>query len=187
VDRGERHDPLPGLVQLPGFLWRKLGRVGRVVVGVIAVAGLAAVALSIPSVNDRRRNSEQRERREQAAAVRERLAGERELVRPRRAGGVRSAAALERAIGADVVRREPRRPLRVGCESIGSGGRFSCLAITSEVAPSRGNRGIQIGFPYRAVVDPRWGRAVFCRALGRPGEGALTSRDSVSLPAACGG
>jgi hypothetical protein len=187
VDRGERHDPLPGLVQLPGFLWRKLGRIGQVLVGLLAVAGVAAIVLSIPSVNERRRNNEQRELREDAAALRQRLAYERAVVRPRRADGVRSAVALERAIGADVLRREHRRPLRVRCESIGSGRRFSCLAVTSEAGSSRGNRAIQIGFPYRAVVDARSGRAVFCRALGQPGEGSLTKRNSVSLPAACAG
>lgn len=186
MDPGERHDPLPGLVQLPGFLWRKLGRVGRVVVGAIAVVGIVAIALSIPSVRDRRRDNERRELREEAASLRERLAHEREVVRPQRAGGVRSSAALQRAIGADVLRREHRRPLRVRCSRIEAGGsRYNCLAVTAEAGSSRGNRAIQIGFPYRAVVDVRSGRAVFCRVLGRPGEGALTRRDSVSLPAVC--
>ena len=42
-----------------------------------------------------------------------------------------------------------------------------------------------LGFPYRAVMSS--GGAVFCRALGRPGEGAYRKGVTVGLPAACGG
>ncbi len=37
---------MPGLAGLPGFLWRKLGRGGRVAVALLAVAGLVAVIAS---------------------------------------------------------------------------------------------------------------------------------------------
>jgi len=183
----DRYDPLPGIAGLPGFLWRKLGRPGRVFVVVLAVAGVAAIVASIPGVSERKRDNELRDRREEAAERRDRLARQRELVRPRRAAGIRTLGALESAIAADVARRDGRRPRRVECRRIAGGARqkLSCLAVTSEAGSVRGSRGVTLGFPYRAVADLRSGRAVFCRAIGRPGEGAYRKGTSVPLPAAC--
>jgi hypothetical protein len=177
---------MPSLARLPGFLWRKLGRVGRAVVALLALAGLAAVIVSIPGVLEARRGNAERERHERAEAAKRRVEREHELVRPRRVSGVRSTAALERVIAVDVLRRDRRRPLRVRCRPISGRGRFSCLAVTAEAGSSRGNRGVEIGFPYRALTDPTTGRGAICRALGRPGEGSL-SRIRVTNPAACGG
>jgi hypothetical protein len=171
---------------LPGFLWRKLGRVGRALVVVLALAGLVAVILSIPGVQHAKRSNAERERLDQARASRERSARERELIRPRRVTAVRSTSALEQAITADVVRREHRRPLEVRCRRIPGAGRFSCLAVTSTAGSSRGNRGVEIGFPYRALVDISTGRGNICRALGRPGEGSL-GKLTTTNPDACGG
>jgi len=183
---GDRHDPLPSFARLPAFLWRKLPRLGRILVALLALAGLAAVIASIPGVREARRGNAERERRERAAAAQRRAQRERELVRPRRVAGVHSTAALERAIAADVLSRERRRPLRVRCRALG-GGRFSCLAVTAEARPSRGNRGVKIGFPYRARADFAAGRAALCRALGQPGEGAFARRSAAANPVACGG
>ena len=177
---------MPSLARLPGFLWRKLGRARRVVVALLALALLAAVILSIPGVRDARRGNAERERRERAEAARSRAQHERELVRPRPVSGARTTTALEQAIDADVVARERRRPLRVSCRRIPGRGRFSCLAVTSEAGSTRGNRAVEIGFPYRALIDPATGRGNICRALGRPGEGSL-GRLKVTNPEACGG
>ena len=177
---------MPSLARLPGFLWRKLGRVGRVVVALLALALLAAVIASIPGVRDARRSNAERERRERVEAARRREARERELIRPRRVSGVLTIPALERAIHADVVARERRPPMRVSCRRIAGRGRYSCLAVTSEAGSTRGNRGVEIGFPYRALIDPATGRGAICRALGRPGEGSL-GRLKVTNPEACGG
>jgi hypothetical protein len=57
---------MPGLAGLPGFLWRKLGKAGRVAVALLAVAGLVAVIASIPRLDERRRTNAERERREEA-------------------------------------------------------------------------------------------------------------------------
>lgn len=179
---------MPGLAGLPGFLWRKLGRGGRIAVALLAAAGLVAVITSIPDLSERRRGNAERERQEEARSRRERLQADRALVAPRRARGIRSVAALEAAIAADVGRRERRRPLRVDCRRLQSGQpKLSCVAVTSEAGPSGGNRGVALGFPYRAVLNTRSGRAAFCRALGQPGEGAYDRGVTVELPAACGG
>lgn len=177
---------MPSLARLPGFLWRKLGRVGHVIVVLLALALLAAVVLSIPGVRDARRGNAERDRRERAEAAQKRAREERELIRPRPVSGIGSTTELERAIDADVVARERRRPLRVSCRSITGRGRYSCLAVTSEAGSTRGNRAVQIGFPYRALIDPATGRGNICRALGRPGEGSL-GRLKVTNPEACGG
>ena len=157
---------MPRRARFPGFLWRKLGRVGRVAVALVALALLAAVIVSIPGVRDARRGNAERERRERAEAAQRKAQHERELVRPRPVSGARTTTALERAIDADVVAREHRRPLRVGS--------------------TRGNRAVEIGFPYRALIDPATGAGNICRALGRPGEGSL-GRLKVTNPEACGG
>ena len=154
----------------------------------LAVAGLAAVIAAIPDLSERRRSNAERERQEEARQRRERLQADRALVAPRRAPDVRTVGALKAAITADVVKREGRRPLRVDCRRLRPGQpQLSCVAVTSEAGPSAGNRGVTLGFPYRAVMSPGAGGAVFCRALGRPGEGAYTKGVTVSLPAACGG
>jgi len=152
----------------------------------LALAGLVAVILSIPGVREAKRSNAERERLDRARAARERSERERELIRPRRVTSVRSTTALEQAITADVVRREHRPPLAVRCRRIPGEGRFSCLAVTSEAGSSRGNRGVEIGFPYRALVDLSTGRGNICRALGRPGEGSL-GKVKATNPDACGG
>ena len=79
----ERYEPLPGIAELPGWLWRRMGPRSRVA---LVIALLAAVALAValaPSINEskqERAESEQRERLER----RERLIRELEAEqRPR--------------------------------------------------------------------------------------------------------
>jgi hypothetical protein len=66
-------------------------------------------------------------------------------------------------------------------------GRYSCLAITADAPPSERNKASNIGYPYRALVNFETGRFGYCKISGRPGEGALTRRSTVRVPAACGG
>ena len=66
-------------------------------------------------------------------------------------------------------------------------GRYSCLAITADAPPTDANNPSSIGYPYRALVDFPSGRFAFCKISGRPGEGSLTRKLPVTVPAACGG
>jgi hypothetical protein len=66
-------------------------------------------------------------------------------------------------------------------------GRYSCLAITTEVPGTRHNEGSGIGYPYRARVDFPSGTFTYCMVSGRPGEGSLTRETPVTVPRACGG
>ena len=68
---GDRYDPLPGILELPGFLIRKLGRRGKrilaAVAALLAVALAAGIVFGLPAVNDTKRD---RAAAEQAAAER---------------------------------------------------------------------------------------------------------------------
>jgi hypothetical protein len=200
----ERHEPLPGLFGLPGHLLRQLSpraRRATVAAGVLALAGIVVAAVVLlPRIADSNR---EREARDRAAQERARAAELRRLrveQRPR-AGRLAPAApaaliaGVEDAITRDAAARrktgELQTPVRrTECRRLGSAdGRLvlSCTAITSELAPSDVTRGVTIGYPYRAAVAPASGRYAICKTSGRPGEGSLTRRETVELPAACGG
>lgn len=156
------------------------------------MALVVAIVISIPRIGEGKQATAQRERSDAAAALRQSVAHDRELVRPRLAHGVTSVGAAERAIAADVRSREHRSPRRVDCRRLGAPPRpgtvrLGCTAVTAEAGSSNGNRAITIGFPYRALADLRSGRLVLCRQLGLAGEGAYRHAPRVLLPAACGG
>jgi hypothetical protein len=66
-------------------------------------------------------------------------------------------------------------------------GRYSCLAITSEIHGDAAGEQGAIGYPYRALVDFPSGRFTYCRVSGRPGEGGVRRELLVTVPRACGG
>jgi hypothetical protein len=204
----DRYEPLPGLLKLPSFLYRKLGPRGRVaakiamavfVVGVV----LAAIVL-VPRIADTKRERTDRERREAAAAAAERR---RRLIaeqRPHRgrSGSRRSRAAvlagLEAAILADARARAASGELSgpaaksvrcrppTGADPDAGRVAYDCIAITS-VLPEDENlpQGV-IGHPFRAVVEYSTGRYTWCKISGRAGEGGLSAKDpAVRIPRAC--
>lgn len=203
----DRYEPLPGIASLPGRVWRRLGRLGRIV--------LAAV-LAAPDI---RTANEQRAREDRRAEERERVARTRELrklVRPqrvsvpaddaalpapaRRVARAGMVADLRRAIARDSRRRDGDSIEEVSCQPAAgeparapardlaaASARLSCLAVTTSFAPGEASEGGRIGNPYRAVVDFARGRVTYCRSYGRPGEASLERRILVTLPRACGG
>jgi hypothetical protein len=203
VPRDDRYEPLPGLLGLPAFVFRKLSPRGRRVVLFVAaalVAGSAAGAVVlIPRISESKHDQEARERRERARAEvlrRRRLVAEQ---RPRRRrSAVRAPAALvgevERAVSADVNRRVrarqlPNRSRRAECRMLARrAGRLvlSCVAVTSDI-PRGASRGGIIGYPYRALADPGTGDYAFCKTSGHPAEGLLRRGPRIGLPRACGG
>jgi hypothetical protein len=66
-------------------------------------------------------------------------------------------------------------------------GRYSCVAVTSELAPTEESVGVVIGHPYAVLVDFESGRYGFCKSAGQAGEGAATRGLLVRTPRACGG
>ena len=200
----DRHEPLPGLLGLPGHLMRKLSPPARrlvTVAGVLLLAAVVAAAIVLgPRIADsnRERAAEQRAaERRAASAERARLAAEQ---RPRTGTlapatpGV-AVAGLERAITRDARARAATGELnsparRTDCRTLGrESGRLllGCTAVTSDVDPTADVPGVLIGYPYRGVLSPTTGRYGFCKTSGRPGEGSYTSGAPVELPRECGG
>jgi hypothetical protein len=65
--QNDKYEPLPGLLSLPGFLYRKLGPRGRMAVkvgGALFVAGLAVAAIVLlPRIAETNRQRKANERR----------------------------------------------------------------------------------------------------------------------------
>jgi hypothetical protein len=134
----DRYEPLPGVVEMPGWIWRKMGRGGRIAAlasFLVAVALAAVVAPSILESKEERAESERRERAERRARLIRRLEAEQrprvrrsQSVAPPGAGAERRLSAratlmdeLSAAIVADARQRVRHGKLdgpirRVTCE-----------------------------------------------------------------------
>lgn len=211
----DRYEPLPGIAQLPGWIWRRLPPAGKVVLALIPLIAVGLVLALGPDIERSKdeRAKAQAERIAQARA--ERLERLREEQRPRFARGEPAASipARERLL-ADAsrsVERDARRRVeagqlsgpirRVECEpyprtveSAGAehdpsrrAGRYACLAVTSEIDATAAHEAGAIGHPYRMRIDFATGRYAFCKVSGRAGEGAIATTPFVPVAAACGG
>jgi hypothetical protein len=204
----DRYDPLPGLLRLPSFLYRKLGPRGRIAAAVggavLVVAAVAAAIVLVPRIADTKEQRAARERREAAAATAERRRLLIEEQRPQRGrseqSGSRAAvlADLESAILADArtraasgrlagppAKRVRCRPL-TGADPDANRVPYDCIAITSELPAGEDLPQGVIGHPFRAVVDYSAGRFTWCKVSGRAAEGGFTQNDpAVRLPRAC--
>ena len=212
----DRYEPLPGFFELPAWLWRKLPGWGKVAVAALGAA-LVVLAIVLSPVIQRSKDERAREDAAlRAKHQRELIAEIRKEQVPRFARGTpagKDVAARERlvasataSIQADASKRaaagEFNGPiLRVRCEPFPRSaatmpadqvpseatGRYSCLAITSDIPATAGNRGGVVGHPYRTKIDFRTGRYAFCKIRGRPGELAVRSDPRIRVPLACGG
>ena len=186
----ERYQPLPPVTRLPALAWSRMGAVSRTLA---IAAGLAVIATAValaPQIADTKRDNAARDRREAAEAREDRIRELRRLMRPRSAAIAAAAspvAEIERLITADARGRpDVDRILRTDCERIrGGGGRYSCVAVTSDLPGGEVSREGSIGFPYRAIV--RGEGVSWCRIAGRPGEGSNKGKPLVAIPIACGG
>jgi hypothetical protein len=66
-------------------------------------------------------------------------------------------------------------------------GRYKCLAVTSDIPATAGNRKGVVGHPYRAMINFDNGRYAFCKVRGRPGELAIRAPANLHVPRVCGG
>ena len=213
----ERYEPLPGLVQLPGYVWRRLSRPARVA---LVAAGLAVVALLVvlAPVVDRTKEEHARAEAERSARIQaENLERTRREQRPRFGRGAPAGrelrarrelvASVSASIQSDAARRaaagEFNGPIkRVECagypptrtgspapdqEPSKRVGLYACMAVTSDIPATAGNKPGIVGHPYRARVDFETGRYAFCKVRGRPGELAVKAPSGVRLPRVCGG
>jgi hypothetical protein len=200
----QRYEPLPGLDQLPAWLWRRTAPWARVAIGVAMAATIVSSVILVPTL--------QRERRARAAAeqqardVRHRLAivalkreQQPRFGRSAETGRPAMLRDLEGAILADArTRGLPGPILRASCEpfpkTVGepapdrnpraSTGSYACLAVTSEIDRSAATTGGVLGHPYRANLDFTTGRFALCKIAGRPDP---IPDPEVTTPRACSG
>jgi hypothetical protein len=207
---------MPGIIDLPGWIWRRTPPVAKVGL-VLSFVALIAVALVIGP--DIRQSKSERERAEQQERLRARAAREARIRREQRprfvdgpaaTSGVAARRRLLDAASASVLADARRRvasgqlrgPIRgIDCEpfprnvaGIGAEdsteqrfGRYACIAITAEFTETESTSGGLLGHPYRMRIDFDSGRYAFCKIAGRPAEGQLKRRLGVTVPPVCGG
>jgi hypothetical protein len=205
--QNDRYEPLPGLLSLPAFLYRKLGARGRMAVkvgaGMFVVGATVATIVLVPEIAESNRERAEQERRDAAAALaerRRRLAAEQRPQHGRAKPGLSRAALvseLEDEILADARARAADGTLagpaakRVECELIPHGQdpkgdriAYNCTAVTSDL-PSVGTSGGGVtGHPFRAVVNFSSERLTWCKVSGRTIED-IVSGAGVMIPRAC--
>jgi hypothetical protein len=206
--QNDKYEPLPGLLSLPAFLYRKLGPRARLAAKVgagLLVAGvIVASVVLLPRIAESNRERAEKERRDAAAALAERrrkLIAEQRPQRGRAEPDLSRAALVQQVEGqilADARARAAAGKLsgpaakRVECERIKHGQdpkldrvAYDCIAVTSDL-PTIDNspRGV-IGHPFRAVIHFSTGRFTWCKVSGRPNEGDLASRALLAIPRAC--
>jgi hypothetical protein len=183
----------------------------------VAVGLVIAVPAIVDTKRERATAGQQADEQRHERQVAELTAGQRLLHgRGTRSAGLQGDAAIEarQALAADLqvaVERNAAARVKAGeldrpvlgarCERYPRGargedpatdlasatGRYSCLAVTTEVSPTEFNEGSGIGYPYRALVDFPAGTFTYCKVSGRPGEGSLTRKTPVTVPRECGG
>ena len=206
--QNDRYEPLPGLLSLPGFLYRKLGPRGRLAVRVggslFVVAAIALTIVLAPKIAESNRERKAEEQRQAVASLEAHVRRLRAEQRPQRgradAGAPRTAviAGLEAGILADARARAARGRLhgppatRVECKPLAgvdaSAARvaYDCIAVTSDLPSGESLPGGVIGHPFRAVADFPTGRFTWCKVSPRPGEGSISRKDLiVRIPRAC--
>jgi hypothetical protein len=216
TDVEDRYEPLPGIFQLPSYAWRRLSRAGRIGVVVAGVAAAVLIVLLMPGIERAKDEHAQAEAERSARIQAQIIAQTRREQLPRfdrgaaagrdvaaRADLVASATASIRADASErAAAGEFNGPIdRVECQGYPPAvaaapadrdparrsGRYSCIAVTSDIPATSGNRPGLLGHPYRMRIDFRTGRYAFCKVRGRPGELAVKAPTGVALSPACGG
>jgi hypothetical protein len=207
---------MPAIIDLPGWLWRRMPPVAK---GGVVLAFVALIAVALVIGPDIRQSKSERERAEQQERLRARAAREARIRREQRprfmegpaaTAGVAARRRLLDAASASVLADARRRvatgrlrgPIRgIDCEpfprnvaGIGAEdsteqrfGRYACVAVTAEFTETESTSGGLLGHPYRMRIDFDTGRYAFCKISGRPAEGQLKRRLGVTVPPVCGG
>jgi hypothetical protein len=196
----QRYEPLPGLLGLPGFVWRRTPRPARIALAVFACGAVVGTAIAVPLIASGKREGAERERRAEAIAKaqEERRLRIDQTPHHGRAADAPSApaaarhaaitAAVERAITADArarysAHRLPGPPVK---ETVCSahlteladlqpaarraGGAVLGCLAATTVGVRPGGTRFAIGFEFLAAAN--WRRATFtwCKTNPPPGE-----------------
>ncbi|MCW3016930.1 MAG: hypothetical protein JWO02_4022 [Solirubrobacterales bacterium] len=178
---------MPDVSALPGWAWRRLGRGGRVALGLALVALIAGLAVAIPAIDDGKRGQRAKARIREARAQTAEAARLRRVQRPHRAsmtaGATVAAArtAVQGRITQDVRARQasgelstPPQVRSTTCRPVPGAeaarlraagvDHLRCLAVTSE------NASVAIGYEFIAATSPATGGMVWCKTTALPGE-----------------
>jgi hypothetical protein len=200
----QRYQPMPGIDELPAWLWRRTGRRARIALGLALIAAAVLTAVLVPAIRRDQRAHAAAERHAEAARHAATVAA---LIREQRPRFGRSTASqrpamlgdLESAIVSDARARRLDGPiLHARCEpfpkTVGeppperdprkAAGSYSCVAVTSEIDRSAASAGGEIGHLYRASLDFTTGRFALCKVAGRPDP---VPDPEVTTPRACAG
>ena len=189
----QRYEPLPGIDQLPAWLWRRTGTRARATIGGAVLLAIVMAIVLIPTARQAARDRAAAESHDRAVRHAQGIRALQAEQRPRygrsdpaaasRRGRAVALGDLEVAIVADArVRGLPGPILAASCEpfpaTVGKPapqddltrrrGGYACLAITSEIKRTSRNAAGVLGHPYRAAVDFHSGRFAFCKVAGRP-------------------
>jgi hypothetical protein len=198
----ERYQPMPGIDQLPAWLWQRTGRRARVALGLTLLATVALTVVLVPAIRREQRTRAAAEQHAEAVRHAQTVAA---LIREQRPRFGRSTASqrpamlldLETAIVSDARARRLDGPiLHARCDpfpkTVGEppperdprkvAGSYSCVAVTSEIDRSAASSGGEIGHLYRASLDFTTGRFALCKVAGRPDP---IANPEVTTPRAC--
>jgi hypothetical protein len=205
---GQHYEPLPGLLGLPAFAWRRLGRRGRALVLIAVGLALAGTAIAVPLIVSGKDEGAQERSRERAVVLAREVARLRADQAPRRGRAPAATAQaallgrLEQAITADARERQrhgllPPPPVRrTVCQARApelaplessarrAGGQvLKCLAATTVSAAPGGQRSA-IGFEFVAAVNHRRRTFTWCKTNPPPAIGGA-GLPEVPLSRAC--
>ena len=193
-----------------------MSRAARVAVVAIAVASLALIVALAPEIDRSKEERARSETAEAARLKAQILEKTRREQLPRSARGEPAGSDLdarralvasgEESIRSDASKRsaagEFNGPIdRVQCEGYPRSeaetpadedparriGRYACIAVTSDIPATAGNKPGVVGHPYRMRIDFKTGRYGFCKVRGLPGELAVRPPPEAQLSPACGG
>ncbi len=195
----ERRSAMPGVLRLPGRLWRLMPRWGRVATGALLVALATAVAILLPPALENAADNRENQRRATAANLEEIRQNLIASQRPRRAvlSQPLSADGLAAAVGADFQRRVDAGELE------GPAGPTTCRPVRPQPSPAaivytcvaeRGNgKGVYLdrelvsGYRFKARVVRATGGAAWCKENPRPLHADQEEFVVVPLSRACTG
>src|SRR4051794_34824899 len=91
-EANDRYEPLPGFFELPGFLWRKLPRAGKVAVAALGVGVVVLAIVLSPVIQSSKERHARADAALQARSDRKEIAEIRREQRPRFGRGAPAAA-----------------------------------------------------------------------------------------------